>query len=67
VERVDPNALEPLEVKRFHLGRVQANLLLRSRASHQLPQTSALYTKVAKSAKKKLEVVSFFVLFATLV
>jgi len=33
VERVDLNALQPLEVKRFHPGLGQANLLLPSRAS----------------------------------
>ena len=35
--------------------------------SPQLPKTSALYTKVAKSAKKELEVTSPFALFAILV
>jgi hypothetical protein len=35
--------------------------------SHQSPQASALYTKVAKSAKKELETVNFFAIFATLV
>jgi len=34
---------------------------------YQSPQASTLYTKVAKSAKKELEAVSSFALFATLV
>jgi hypothetical protein len=34
---------------------------------NQSPQASTLYTKVAKFAKKELEVVSSFALFATLV
>jgi hypothetical protein len=35
--------------------------------SYQSPQASTLYTKVAKSAKKELEAVRSFALFATLV
>jgi hypothetical protein len=35
--------------------------------SYQSPEASILYTKVAKSAKKELEVAGSFALFATLV
>jgi hypothetical protein len=39
----------------------------RVEASDQSPQASTLYTKIAKSAKKELEEVSAFALFAILV
>jgi hypothetical protein len=49
------------EWTRFH------SLTLAATLQNQSPQASTLYTKVAKSAKKELELVSSFALFAILV
>jgi len=55
------------EWKRFHSGYYLHSLTLVATLQYQSPQASTLYTKVAKSAKKELEVVSSFALFAILV
>jgi hypothetical protein len=67
VERVDPNALESLEVKRFHQFQRGLVSVQKLRAVDIIPKSYSFYTKVAKSAKELTAADSFFADLATFV